>query len=127
MLGVIGLENFSINCIIGIYPEERTTPQNIFVDLKVEVDVTSCMETENIANTVCYATLGQVCTEVATKGNFLLLENYSSELMEELLMRFPINWVWIKVKKPVRFMAGSFATVELKMERHELDTSDRKR
>lgn len=130
MLGILGLENYKIRCIIGVHPFERTHEQDIYIDLKVEANMAACVESDQIYDTVCYAQLAKICADIAWEGQFQLLEAYANEVLSTLMENFSINWAWIRVKKPVPDMSGSFVMIELskqRVEQHEMDTSHRGR
>ncbi|MBS4168923.1 dihydroneopterin aldolase [Parachlamydia sp. AcF125] len=113
--GLIGFENHQIPCIIGILPHERTHTQTIFVDLKVEADFRKCALSDDIVDTVDYVALANVCSEFAQKRGYMLIEKYAYDVLQKLLHDYPINWAWIKVKKPEALSSAEFTTVELKL------------
>lgn len=120
MEGLIGFEHLKIDCIIGVNPEEKVSEQPIFVDLKVAGYFDKCSQTDDVNHTFDYVTLGNICTEMAQKGRFQLIEKYAHDVLKELMKQFPLNWAWIKVKKPQAMPAASFTTVELKLQRDGL-------
>lgn len=117
MEGLIGFEHLRIDCIIGVNPEEKVAEQPIYVDLKVGAYFDKCSETDDVDHTFDYVILGQICTEMAKAGRFQLIEKYAHDVLKELMQRFPLNWAWIKVKKPLAMPAANFTTVEFKLER----------
>lgn len=119
MQGIIGFEHLKIFCIIGVKPEERLQQQEIFVDLKVESDFSRCTVSGNLQQTVDYVKLAEVCTSLAQKGSYHLLENFAHHALKKLLDDFPISWAWIRVKKPNAVANAQFTFVELKRSKHE--------
>jgi dihydroneopterin aldolase len=113
MNGIIGFENFQVDCIIGIYPEERLEKQTIFVDLKVEVDISNCIHSDNINEAIDYVKLTHLCKDLAQAHQFNLMETYASQVLQEIFRNYPASWVWIKVKKPKAIPQADFAIVEI--------------
>ncbi|CCB87003.1 MULTISPECIES: dihydroneopterin aldolase [Parachlamydia] len=118
--GLIGFENHQIPCIIGILPHERVNTQSIYVDLKVEADFNKCSNSDDITDTVDYVALANICSEFAQEKGYMLIEKYAHDVLQKLLRDYPINWAWIKVKKPEALGSADFTTVELKLCRTEL-------
>lgn len=118
--GLIGFENLEIICIIGMNPEERIQLQPLFVDVKVEANFHACAQSDHVKDTIDYVTLGDICTELAQKGQYQLIEKYAYDVLQKLLQDFAINWAWIKIKKPQAMPAADFTTVELKLSKSEL-------
>lgn len=114
MLGIIGFEELKISCIIGVENHERHHEQEIYVDLKIETDFSKCAISDHIHDTIDYVALAQICTEIARKGKYQLLEKYACDVVNALLIQQGINWAWIKVKKPNALPAAACSTVEMK-------------
>lgn len=112
MKGIIGFKDLQIHCIIGIYPEERTKSQDIFIDLKVAYDLTDCVQTQSIEKALDYTKLAAICQEIAEKG-YLLIEALAYDILDKIFKNFTITWVWIKIKKPQAIPKAHHAFVEL--------------
>ncbi len=113
MLGTIGFDNYKIRCIIGELPEERIKQQSIFVSIRVLSDFSQCVQSDNLNDTVDYVAIAKLCTEVAKKGNFYLVETYANRVLDTLLDSFPIQSARITVKKPLGLEDADHSIVEL--------------
>lgn len=111
--GHIGFENLRIDCIIGVYPEERIKEQVIYVDLKVRFDISKCVMSDSFSDTVDYIQLARLCRELAVAKNFQLLESYAHYVLKEIFAKFPVTSAWIKVRKPAALPESNGAIVEL--------------
>ncbi len=118
MKGYIGFNHHKIDCIIGVYPDERLKAQTIYVDLKVEIDFSKCSQSDQITDTVNYEALAQICTELACRGRYQLLEVYAVEALREMLNRFDILKAWIRIKKPAGLPTADYTSVELELVNH---------
>lgn len=96
---IIGLSQQHIQCIIGMYPEERVQKQSLFIDLKIRLHLSSDSQSDAIEETVDYVLLAQLCAQVAL-NDYFLIETFAKEIVKECLTRFPISWAWVKIQKP---------------------------
>ena len=110
MEGIIGFKNHKINCIIGVYPQERTKHQEILVDLSVVAQFGG----DKLGETVDYEKLSQVCTELAQKNQYQLIETFGADVLKEISNNFPIQSATIRVKKPEALASADYTFVELK-------------
>ncbi len=117
--GIIGIENLKIDCIIGIKPEERSREQEIYIDMKVETDISRCVATDAVTDTVDYVHLSELCKSIAKRGKFRLLEAYAHAVLERVFRDYPVSWAWICVKKPMQLPWAKYTTVELQRRKDE--------
>jgi dihydroneopterin aldolase len=113
MKGVLGFENHRIRCIIGIGEEERSREQDILIDLKVTADFSRSAVSDQLTDTIDYLALAHLCSDLAHKNKYQLLEKFAGDVMKELFSRFPISEAWIKIKKPKGIETADFSLVEL--------------
>lgn len=108
---IIGFEGLRIDCIIGVLPEERHTPQEILVNLAVQQREGAAELPELLEATIDYVALANIASEMA-QLHFFLLENYARGVVETLFSRYPITWAKIKVKKTKAIHGASCAFIE---------------
>jgi dihydroneopterin aldolase len=117
MQGIVGFKDLSISCIIGDFPEERDNEQLIFIDLKVQTDISRCMHSDILKDTISYVDLAEICTNQACSQKYHLLEALANNILERIFADFPVSWAWIKVKKPKALPSALYAFVELEKKR----------
>lgn len=113
MKGIIGFENLRISCIIGVYAEERQKEQPIFVDLKIKLDLSKSIQTDSIQDTIDYVNLSKICLDLAKTHHFNLIETYARNVLTVIFQTYPVQWAWIKVRKPNALPHADHAFVEL--------------
>jgi len=113
-LAIIGFNGYKVHCIIGIKPHERSIEQDIYIDLKVEKDISQAVSLDNVENTVDYTALAEICRDIAVEKGYFLLETYASKVLEMIIARFSVNWAWIRVRKPSAIPGADEAIIELK-------------
>ncbi len=119
MRSKVGFEQLKFSCVIGDLPHEREEEQEITVSLSVEVDVTSCLNSDNLSDTVDYVFLSTLCQETAKEGKFQMLECFAGAVLKQLFLDQKIQSAKICVKKPAAFMGAKWAFVEMEQCRNE--------
>lgn len=117
VMGLIGFDRLRIECIIGVYPDERAVLQELFVSFRARTDFSRCVQEDHITQAVCYESLSRLCTTLAFEGKFVLLETYALHVLTRVLEEHPVTWAWIKIEKPGALRDAEAAVVELSMER----------
>jgi FolB domain-containing protein len=82
---VIALEGLVVNCVVGVYPHERDTPQPLRVDLYMELDTRSAGERERLRETIDYAAISAQVQFLLTTCRFRILETAAHVLSRFLL------------------------------------------
>jgi 7,8-dihydroneopterin aldolase/epimerase/oxygenase len=115
MRGTTGIHDLRIDCIIGIYPHERVTPQPIIVHLEMDYDFAPAAASDHIADVIDYDTVVATMTELAQGRKFQLLEAMVEVMAAAILASQPrVDAVRLEIRKPaaVPGSAGSFVRVE---------------
>ncbi len=99
--------------MIGVNPPERLEEQEILLDVQLETDFALVAAMDDLSHAICYATIAELCTELAQKGQYHMLETLASVLIQQLVDRFKPTWIQVVIKKPKALPTASFAFVEL--------------
>lgn len=117
----IHVEGLRFECIVGVYPHERTETQPVEIDLELEGDFARAVRTGELGATVNY---DQVADEVRALMEFRayeLLEVATEEVAAMLLGVHPsLDRVAVRIAKP-RALAGRARNVALTIERSQMD------
>lgn len=101
------LKDLEIFASIGIYDQERTEPQKLIINLWFEFDASAASTSDNLADTVDYATIEQKVREVTTKKHYQLLEGLHAILLQKISQDFPdLENIKISLEK-FPFQSGS--------------------
>ena len=85
----------------GVTDEERAEPQQIEVDLDVELDLAPAGRSDDLADTVDYGDLFEICREIVEQRSFHLLEGIAEAIAGAVLARYgQIESASVRVKKP---------------------------
>ncbi len=89
----IHIEDLKFQCILGILDFERTTLQNIIINLKIDYN--------NENNFINYADIVEIIKEIMLKNEFLLIEDAINGLNLKLIKEFnSIKSIDLKITKP---------------------------
>lgn len=116
MLGIIGIKQLKIRCTLGFLPHE-INPQDIYVDLEVETDISTSIKTGSLKDTLDYVQLTKLCEEIAINGGHLLLEKLANEMLKTVFERFNISWARLTIHKPMALPKAQAATITLQRTR----------
>jgi dihydroneopterin aldolase len=110
--GILGIKQHQIQCIVGIYPNERVKEQSLFIDVKIKLDLSACLASGQMEDTVDYVLIAQACTELAQKNQYVLLETFAFDLLDHCLKHFRAEWAWVRIQKPSALPSAACAFVE---------------
>ena len=100
----------------GGNPEERQLGQPFLVDLEAEMDLKPAGSTDDLADTISYAHLYRVVQGVMEGEPRNLLESVAERIAADILDRYPVKAVRVRVKKtrpPIKGGALASAGVEI--------------
>jgi dihydroneopterin aldolase len=113
-IGTTGLHNLRIDCIIGVYPHERTTPQPLFLDVEVDYDFGPASRSDAIDDALDYDLLARALKDLAVEREFQLLEAFAEAAAGLCLERFgSVEAVRITVRKPNAVAAADASFVKV--------------
>ncbi len=115
MIGTTGLHRLTIDCIVGIHPHERETPQPIVLDVELDYDFGPVAQSDAMANAVDYDFVVSALTALLQTRKFQLIEAMAEAAAALLLDRLaPVVAVRLEIRKPaaVPSAASSFVRVE---------------
>ncbi len=115
MIGTAGLKSLHIDCIVGVYEHERTTPQRVVMDVEMDYDFLAVARSDAIGDAVDYAAVAQSVTELVRRRQFQLIETMAEEAAAMLLATRPqVRAVRLEIRKPAAVPAAdcSFVRVE---------------
>ena len=93
------IEKLELNMLIGISPEEKENTQRVIIDLEASIEPKTNYE-EDIANTVCYATIIEGIEKLVAGRHFNLVETFAEEIANSCFAYPMVNKITISVKKP---------------------------
>ena len=125
---VIALEGLVVDCVVGVYPHERDTPQPLRVDVYMELDTRAAGAHQRLRESVDYAAVAGQLTFLLTACRFRMIETASHALARYLLLppaeserRAQIDAVRLRLTKSYALAGRAVPSVEIHREAGEFD------
>ena len=105
---------------VGVSDKERDQLQEIVVDIEMFRDLRAAGESDDLRETVCYASVHEKAARIIGENSFHLIETIAEGLAAMVLQDFPIEKVVIRVRKPAALAARNVrcAAVEITREKN---------
>ncbi len=88
------IKNLAVPVKLGVGKQERATPQEILIDLKITFPtlLKGCINDE-IQDTLCYDTLSREIVNLCAQGDFKLIEFLAHEILKLVKKMLPTHLV----------------------------------
>ncbi len=128
----ISIRDLSVDCIVGVYPGERTTPQPLIVEVDLMTSTLDAAATprrrEKLSSTIDYAFTAAQIAFVLEAAEFLLLETAADALATLLLAppaagekRPGAERAFVKLTKPRALGGITRASVSVERQRTDIE------
>jgi dihydroneopterin aldolase len=116
----IRVEGLEVECVVGVYPEEREVSQRLWIDLELGLSLDSAARSERVRDSVDYAALVSQLAFLLDVCRFRMLETAGLTLLRYVLAppapggrRAAVEEARVKLAKPDALTAGAVPSVEL--------------
>lgn len=116
----IRVEGLEVECVVGVYPEEREVAQRLWIDLELGLSLEAAAASERVRDSVDYAALVSQIAFLLDVCRFRMLETAAITLLRYVLAppapgrrRAPVDEARVKLSKPDA-LAGAVPSVELR-------------
>lgn len=102
----IRIQDFNVECIIGVLPQEREIKQNVTIDIDMFLDLSLAAEAGKIERTVDYALVARQVHFIMETANFELLETAAMAIVAWLASPVPTAHLFsveaaeVRISKP---------------------------
>src|SRR5690606_684659 len=127
-MDLIELRKLRAECVVGVYPSERTHPQPLLVDLGLYFDARPAARGGGLSATIDYAKLAGEIRFLLSASRFYLLETAAEALAAYLLApptpdvpRARVQAVTIRLSKPKALTGSAIASLQIHREASEMD------
>ncbi|MCY4472332.1 MAG: dihydroneopterin aldolase [Kistimonas sp.] len=94
------ISDLHLETIIGLYPQERRRPQPLIIDIELGTNFTPVFDSDDLSQTLDYATIKQHVHRLCMDRRFDLLESLAGYLLRNLFASFPALWIRLTIRKP---------------------------
>jgi dihydroneopterin aldolase len=84
----------------GVLEHERRDGQRFFVDVELDYEGEAAAASDRIEDAIDYREVVEAVVEVSDGRAYHLLEAFATALANELVVRFPVARVLVRVQKP---------------------------
>ena len=95
----IKIADLEVFYCVGVTEPERAKPQRLLVTVELTSDFTSAAASDNINETIDYASVAQVLVKYGEGRSWKLLEKLVSNLADMILDQYKPSAVMVEVKK----------------------------
>lgn len=113
----ITLKSMQFYAYHGVYEVEREIGQFFEVDVELFGDLREAAKTDDLANTVDYGSVYETVKHAITNYKFKLLESAAQNIADEVLDKFPIAKICVRVRKKTVPILGYLDYVEAEITR----------
>lgn len=96
-VSVLGLE---VETIIGVHDWEKTTRQQVVIDLELFCDTREAAATDNLEDTLSYGDIARLVTGFVSQSQFNLIETLAEQVASQVLAAFAVERLVLTVGKP---------------------------
>lgn len=100
MMDKIYIENLHVPTLIGVYDFEREAPQRLTFQVTLHVDTRAAGKSDKVADTVDYAQVCKLITDICQHSQYQLLEALGAEICQQVLARFAVSQICLRINKP---------------------------
>lgn len=112
-MGIIRISNLRLRTIIGINDWERTTLQDVVVNIEIEAEIERAAQTDSIDDTLDYKNLTKQIIQHVEESSFQLIERLASSILDLILTLPRAVSAKVKVDKPGALRFADSVSVEL--------------
>jgi len=110
-MGKIFISGLRARGTIGVTDEERKNPQQIIIDVELEVDTDKSAKSDKLGDTLDYDRLARQITSFVEHSQFHLLERLASQILGQCLAYPIVTAAIVTVKKPSALADAEFVSV----------------
>ena len=111
-MATIRITDLTLEAIIGINTWERTTKQEVIINLALEFDSSKAAKSDNIKDTVDYKSLKKSIINLVESSKFMLLERLVESVLD-LIMKDPkVIKATVKIDKPRALRFAKSVSIE---------------
>jgi 7,8-dihydroneopterin aldolase/epimerase/oxygenase len=117
----IRVDSFELDCIFGIWPEERLREQKVRLELSLGVDTREAAHSGRVSHTVRYDVVVEQLAEMLRFRRYLLIEVATEELCAMIFAAHAlVKQVRLRIHKP-QALAGKAASASVEVFRERAD------
>jgi len=108
------IERLLVYGVVGVHPEERIEPRELWIDLELAQDNRVAAATDQISDVLDYDAVGRCLRDYVANTRFMLIETLAERCVTLLHAKFGVPWIRLTLWKPgaVAFAANVGVRIE---------------
>lgn len=98
-MDIIFVRDIRLETLIGAFEHERRQPRTLRVNVEIGRLAIRACKTDQLADTIDYATVVGAVQELFASHRFHLLEPLADTLADRMLSKFEAQWVRVEISK----------------------------
>ncbi len=96
----IYIRDLALRCIIGLYPDERKTKQDVLINVTMEADLRAAGKSDALKDTVDYKAIKLAILDFVEKSGFHLIESLAEGIATICLKDKRVQSATVTIDKP---------------------------
>lgn len=115
----IFINNLQFQASIGVFDWEKQQQQTLEIDLELTTDIRKAAASEQLGDTLDYATISEQLIALAQSQHHDLIETLAERMASQLLSDYPLSSLTLTLRKPGAVPAASSVGVRITRHRQE--------
>tara|TARA_B100000586_G_scaffold222933_1_gene170121 strand:+ start:343 stop:711 length:369 start_codon:yes stop_codon:yes gene_type:complete len=116
-MGIIRLKNMQFYGYHGVSESEKHLGGKFEVDVEMKSDFQKAFTSDNLEATIDYEAVYKTVDNCVKNDNYYLIESLADSIAKEILARFSVSEITVRVRKPHAPINGVLDTVEVEISR----------
>ncbi len=116
-MAIIRIKNLRVSTIIGFNPEERDTPQEVVINIEIEVDVSEAVKNDDPGSIYDYKKIKKSVITFTEQSHFHLLEKLTAEILNLVMADPEVIRAKVEIDKPYALRHADSVSVEMEARR----------
>jgi dihydroneopterin aldolase len=108
----VSIRDLRVPAVIGVHQWEREVEQTLVISVEMAADVRKAAATDDLAEALDYSAVARTIAAVLREGKYQLIETAAERAAERVLADFPVPWLRLEVRKPIRDGYTAAVTIE---------------
>jgi D-erythro-7,8-dihydroneopterin triphosphate epimerase len=113
----IHITNLALRTIIGLSPRERSAPQDILINLSLQVDARRAVLTDDVRDSLDYKEVRQQIIATVERSSSQLLESLTHAILATVMENPAVLSATVRVDKPHALRYADSVAVEMQAQR----------
>jgi len=96
----IYIRDLLVRCIVGVYPEERHTPQDVVINIVLHADLRKPCQSDQLEDSIDYKAVKQKVLQLTGQSSDQLIERLAQRVADACLEDHRVQEVEVTIDKP---------------------------